>query len=666
MSAITAIFNLNGQPVASALVDKVLDRLEHRGNDDRGKWVDGVVALGHRMRWNTPESRLEALPFRDPNSRVVITFDGRLDNRDELFEMLSIKTRAKTFVTDSEVVLRAYDKWSHECARHLIGDFVFAIWDERARTLFAARDPLGVKHFYYYYEPGRIFALASEIKALFSIDGIPCTLNEERIGDYLAACSEDRATTFYQGVSRLPATHCLSVDSMGLKVWQYWEPEYRELRLRNDREYHEMFRERFSAAVASRLRSAFPVGSMLSGGLDSSSIVCVGAKYLRGDGRQPMHTFSAVFPSIAKFDVRIDERRFMRSVIKATGCEAHEVAADEVSPFVDIDRQQWHTDHPVGAPMYMDWQIFKAARKAGVGTVLSGFDGDSTVSHGYEDLTNLALRRRYFRLFRESLALKRNMPRKSHTLKRLFWNNGVKKTLPSWTYSAWRKLKGLPADRQVALPLHLRLINPKFLANHDLEKRVVDLNSANFPKGISPIEFHWRALTNGHFADILENLEKASAAFGVEARFPFFDRRLVEFCISLPPGQRIYRGWTRSIFRHAMKGLVPSDVLWRTDKSNIGASVKINMLKLGSERLSGLFGTTSAVLKAYINEAELRPAYNQYLESPMESEQEALLLLRNVYLMNWLENFRSDLPPIDKSVTTGAALAAAGPALTLQ
>jgi asparagine synthase (glutamine-hydrolysing) len=348
----------------------------------------------------------------------------------------------------------------------------------------------------------------------------------------------------------------------------------------------------------------------------------------------------------------------MRSVIGATGCNVHEVAADTVSPFVDIDRQQWHTDHPVGAPMYMDWQIFKSAQKAGVRTVLSGFDGDSTVSHGYEDLANLALRRRYWRLLRESFALKRNMPRKSHTFKRLFWKNGVKKALPSWSYSAWRMLKGLPSERQDVRPLHFRSIDPKFLAKHDLEKRVADLNSASFPKGMSPIEAHWRALTNGHFADTLENLEKASAAFGVEAGFPFFDRRLVELCISLPPGQRIYRGWTRSIFRHAMKGVVPADVLWRTDKSNIGASVKINMLKLAPDRLSGLFETSNAVLQDYICEAELRPAYDDYRESPMKRDQEALLLLRNVYLMNWLENLRSDLPTIDRSVTTGTAVGA--------
>jgi asparagine synthase (glutamine-hydrolysing) len=306
--------------------------------------------------------------------------------------------------------------------------------------------------------------------------------------------------------------------------------------------------------------------------------------------------------------------------------------------------------------MYMDWEIFKAAQSAGVRTVLSGFDGDSTVSHGYEDLANLALRRRYFRLLRESMALRKNMPRKNHTLKRLFWRNGVAKSLPAWTWSAWRRLRGrVPADytpSPIVFPIHFDSINPSFRVKHDLKDRVANLYAANFPEGISAIELHWRALTNGHFAEVLENLEKASAAFEVEPRFPFFDRRLVEFCIALPPGQRIYRGWTRSIFRHAMKGIVPSDVLWRTDKSNIGASVKINMLMYGSDQLTKLLETGPALLNDYVDPDRLMPAYLDYRESPMERDQEALLLLRNVYLLNWLENNRAiGIPTTDMAPT---------------
>lgn len=641
MSAIAAIVRLDERPVQTLLIESVLDRLSHRGDDDRGVWVNGNVGFGHRMRWTTPESKVESLPMRHEASQTVITFDGRIDNREDLLRTLSISNNSADPITDSEIVLRSYEKWGDDCASKLIGDFVFAIWNEREKSLIAARDPLGVKHFYYYYEPGKLFALASEVKALFEIEEIPKVLNNQRIGDYLVANSEDKEQTFYTGIRRLPATHALSLKDGRLRVWEYWKPNDTQLRLKSNGEYHEMFRERFTAAVTARLRSAYPVGSMLSGGLDSSSMVCVASKFLKENSQQPLHTFSAVFPSIAKVDSRIDERRFMDSVIDATGCTVHMVTADTTSPFAEIEKVLWHTDHPVGAPMYMDWQIFKAAQQTGVKTVLSGFDGDSTVSHGYEDLTNFALRRKYVRLVRESLALRRNMPRRSHSLKRLIWRKGIVKSLPPWTFATWRKLRGRePKDYAPAatpFPLHYRSVNAEFSAEHDLEGRYRRLHSTNYPDGISPIEYHWRALTNGHFAEVLENIEKASAAFEVEARFPFFDRRLVEFCIALPPGQRILNGWTRSIFRHAMDGIVPNDVLWRTDKSNIGASVKMNMLKHGSEQLESVIEDKASRLAGYVDLDSLRASYRAYRSSPMDRDAEALLMLTNVYLSNWLK-----------------------------
>jgi len=662
MSAITAIFRLDGRPVEFALVEGVLDRLSHRGDDDKGVWASGSVGLGHRMRWTTPESQIEILPIRDQNQQAVITCDGRIDNRDDLLRTLSFGDKPAAQISDSEIILKSFEKWGEGCLPYLIGDFAFAIWNERERTLFAARDPLGVKHFYYYYQPGKLFALASEIKALLAIEDVPCVLNEQKVGDYLVANTEDKVNTFYKGICRLPATHALSVNSKGIKIWEYWKPETIELRLKSHGEYHEMFRERFSAAVTARLRSAYPVGSMLSGGLDSSSIVCVASKYLDDQSKPPLHTFSAIFPTIAKIDARIDESRYMRSVIEKTKCTSHMVTADEDSPFADIEKVLWHTDHPVGAAMYMDWAIFKSAEKAGVRTVLSGFDGDSTVSHGYEDLANFALRRKYWRLIRESVALKRNMPRRSHSLKRLAWRAGIKHSLPSWTFAAWRKMRGRNpedyASSPISLPLHFNAVDVAFRKTYDLENRISSLRQANYPKDISAIEYHWRALTNGHFAEVLENLEKASAAFGVEPRFPFFDRRLVEFCISLPPGERIFRGWTRSIFRHAMKGIVPDDVLWRTDKSNIGASVKINMLKHGSDQLNRLVGNDSGPLKKYVDMHLLKTAYLDYRESPMERDAEALLMMTNVYLLNWLEQARFAESSVETAITSGSAIGA--------
>ncbi|HEX3102336.1 MAG TPA: asparagine synthase-related protein, partial [Pyrinomonadaceae bacterium] len=550
--------------------------------------INGSIGLGHRMRWTTPESLLEKLPFRDAESSNVITCDARIDNREELISQLSFSNKPDDEITDSEIILRAYEKWGEDCLSRLIGDFVFAIWNARENTLFCARDPLGVKHFYYYHQPGKLFALASEIKALLKVDSVPCQLDEEYLGDYLILNSEDREGTFYKGIKRLPATHALSINRPGIRIFRYWKPDPNEIRLRNDTEYQEAFQEKFELAVICRLRSAYPVGSMLSGGLDSSSIVCVASEHLRKIQKPPIHTFSAVFPSIAKVDPRIDETKFIRSVIERTGCEEHFVKVDDASPFQDIDEVQSCTDHPVGMAIHMDWQLYKAAERSGVRVVLSGIDGDSTVSHGYDDFRQFAYRGWYLRLIREAIALSRNMPRRNHGIKISIWNRGFAKVVPPSFIKLWHLVRGrknFNENPPHPYYLHFGAIRPEFKSAYDLDNKFTRPPSGSSDK-LTAAEAHWLGLTSGHRSLVLERSEQAAANFNVEPRFPFFDRRLIEFCISLPPGQRIYKGWTRSIFRHAMTGILPPDVQWRTDKANLGASVKINMHKYGADTIN--------------------------------------------------------------------------------
>lgn len=640
MSAIAAIYNLDLKPVKPSRLVQVLAQLVHRGDDAQGLWTEKYVGMGHRMRWVAPESFIEKLPLKRPDNSLVITCDARIDNRVDLISRLRLDNKAEHQITDSEIILSAYEKWGEDSPRELIGDFVFAIWDDREQKLFCARDPLGVKHFYYHYDPGRSFMLASEIKAVLKFDGVPCELDEEHLADYLIVNSTDREGTFYRGIKRLPATHALSVTRSGIRVFQYWKPRPDEIRLRKPAEYHEAFREKFVEAVTCRLRSAYPVGSMLSGGLDTSSIVCVADEYLKGADRPPLHTFSAIFPSIAKIDPRIDESKYIRSVLERSDCVEHFITADDESPFHEIDEVQRSTDHPVGMPIYMDWQLYKAASKSGVKVVLSGIDGDSTVSHGYEDFSEFARRGWYLRLLREAFALNRNMPRRNHKVKISVWNRGIANVVPLSVVRLVRAVRGRgakPARPSTHFPLHANSITPVFKAANDLENKIKNTADTFHSDGLSAPELHWQGLTSGHFALILEHSEKAAAAFGVEPRFPFFDRRLIEFCIALPPGQRIYRGWTRSIFRHAMSGILPEDVRWRTDKSNIGASVKVNMQKYGAAKLNDVMYADSDVLAKYIDIEFVRSAYDDYKRDPMRRDQEALFLLTTVYLSNWLK-----------------------------
>jgi asparagine synthase (glutamine-hydrolysing) len=202
MSAIAGIFYLDRQPVERDHLSKMLDTLAHRGSDGANIWCENNVGLVHRMLWTTPESLLETLPLEKDN--LVITADARIDNRDELISALELSDLPKEKITDSDLILAAYQKWGEDCPTRLLGDFAFAIWDKREQILFCARDPMGVKPFYY-YSSGNIFIFASEIKALFTSPYVPCNLNEPMVADYLAKIlfNGRKEDSFYQDIVEL-------------------------------------------------------------------------------------------------------------------------------------------------------------------------------------------------------------------------------------------------------------------------------------------------------------------------------------------------------------------------------------------------------------------------------------------------------------------------------
>lgn len=642
MSGFAAIYNLDEKPVEAGLLAAMSDSLAHRGADDTGIWQKKSVGFVHRMRWTTPESLNEKLPAKSRRADIFITCDARIDNRAELLAKLPFEGIRAEEISDSEIILAAYEKWGEDCLPKLIGDFVFVIWDARREELFAARDALGIKSFYYCYKPSKFFALASEIKALFAHPYISQKLNEEQLGDYLMINFEDKENTFYQDINRLPATHSLKINRFGKTIRKYWQPDFSEIRLKNADEYQEAFKEKFDQAVACRLRSAYSVGASLSGGLDSSAVVCAASNHLSQNGQEPLHTYSAIFPSIREIDSRIDEMSFMESVIRQTNCRAHFVETDNASPLEDIDRMQWHAEHPVGASSaYLNWEIYKAVKAQNVRVLLTGGDGDSTVGHGYEDFAEFVRRGWYLRLIREAKALSKNMPRSSHTFKRLFLYAGLTKAAPPSLIKFWAKMRRRRLEDYVPSPirfsLHSATLKPEFSRKMDLENRLLRADEENAAKNINPIERNWNRLTNGNYQLSHEISEKTAAAFGIELRHPFFDRRLIEFCIALPPGQRIYKGWTRSILRHAMRGVMPEEVRWRTAKANLGSGLKVNLLKYGFTRLENAIHCNSWKLADYIDVESLKAAYAEYQADPLHKESEMLLVMTNVYLLNWLE-----------------------------
>ncbi len=629
MSGMVGMYGLDGKPVSSQELETMADAIAHRGPDGTGFWMDGAVGVGCQMLYTTPESRHESLPHVSEDATLVLTADARLDNREELIGRLEPPVRRDRPVTDGELILAAYRKWGAACAEHLLGDFAFALWDRVNRRLVCARDPFGVRPFYYYFEPGRRFVFASEIKCLMGVRNVPDALNEVEIGRrFYLPLAVDASSTCYQHIHALDPAHVLTVDRSGISKHRYWDfdPD-REIVLGSDDEYAEAFRELFVRAVHARIRSAFPVGTMLSGGLDSSSITCAAAAK---KDRPVMHTFSAVFDDVPASD----EQPFIESVLQMyPGLSSHFLYADAVDPTADLSDIQYGQEGPTIGNVYVNWHAYRMAGANGVRVVLDGFDGDNVVSHGLGYLSELAHARRFFKLSVEvrAYAMAIGEP----------WGPAVRAWLAKYLFAPMLRKAGLrlpgrrgsslrlPTDSSPDVPAWAAGLNPDFaarLAPH------LDRSAAARSQREDQIRALRRAVGHG----VCEGLNKSGAAFGVEPTFPFFDRPLVEFCLALPPEQKLRQGLTRLVLRNGMRGILPATVRLRRDKSNLEHGLIHGVRTFALDEIGAVIGRKDARLDRFVDRASLQSIFENFLNE-RESIRERTFLLNAFALGSWLQ-----------------------------
>ena len=628
MSGLVGLFRRDGAAVQDAELNRMASAVRHRGPDRLGTACLGPAGFGHAMLWTTPESLHEILPRVHSLSGLAITADARIDNRDELIEGLRIEA-VPSEVSDSELILEAYRKWGHQCPAKLVGDFAFSIWDAKAQQLFCARDPMGIKGFYYFASPS-LFAFGSEIKALCCLPEITARLNELRVLDYLGNISDDRAITFYKDIYRLPAASTLVVSRGELRIGRYWSLDAsRELKLSSDEEYTEAFRECFTACVRARMRSAFPIGSALSGGLDSSSVACLTRKYL--EQRRPLHTFSLIFPSFPEKILRhIDERNYINEVLQVGGFEPHFVRADELSPLGKVGDVHRHLDEAFfEGNLYLHWAMYETANRKGVRVFLDGLDGDTTVSHGYEYLADLVRQLKWKTLRKEGLLLSANL---GMSPRRILRDYCIKPFCPTWMYSAWRRMHGRAPDAGVLRTF----LADGFKRRQGFDERVQSLILTKRSCLRNAREKHWEMINFPMYAHALEVADKSSAAFQVEARYPFFDRRLIELCLSLPARQKLGQGWTRLILRRAMSGILPETVRWRPSKADLSPNFYTRLLDRDQQMLESVILEDHSELDPYLDISSLRRAYEAYYQNPLGRQDDSINIFSAVNLAIWL------------------------------
>ncbi|QNK59906.1 asparagine synthase-related protein [Paenibacillus sp. PAMC21692] len=561
MSAISSICSLNGQPLAVEYGPRVMDGFAKFPADYVGMWQQNDVFLGCHGQWITPESLSERLPSWDEASGLAITADAIIDNRTELFDLLHIPASDRAAMTDSRLLLLAYEKWGNESPEHLVGDFAFMIWDARKRTLFGARDFSGNRTLYY-TTTGEFAAFSTTIAPLLSLPGVERGLNELWLSEFLAIPitteAVDVSSTVYKTIRQLPPAHSFTLREGHLSFSRYCTiAPMEKIKLRSNGEYEEAFRDVFRKAVSSRIRTYREVGANLSGGLDSGSVVSFAARELRTQNKL-LHTFSYVpVDSFADWTPRsrvANEKEHIQDTVQYVG-NIHDQYFDfaEHNPLSEID--DWldlmETPYKFYENSYWMKGIYKKASEAGAGVLLTGSRGNWTISWGPAQDYQAALLRKFklWTLYREfnqySVNINANRIRLRNTIGR--------KAFPALArlMSAYRNEPVLP-----------ELIHPEFARRTKVYERleeygydfwgdpsqnVYDVRRKHFEKLYS-----WTITGTAGC--------KQSLSHSMWERDASNDLRVIRFCLSVPENQYVQNGYGRSLIRRATQGYLPDTI----------------------------------------------------------------------------------------------------------
>ena len=505
------------------------------------------------MLCSTPESRCERQPLAAEDG-LCLTFDGRLDNRADLARELAGADLGLALDTDADLVLASYRRWGEDCFRRLLGDFAAAVWDPEHRKLVCARDIVGVRPLYYYRDE-RQFVCGSEPQQLFAAASIRPEPNEAMYAEYLSFRMTSREETLYRGVFRLPAAHLLIVDARGLETRRYYEPDPAfEVHYPSDAGYAEHFLQLFGDAIACRLRSDTPIAGELSGGLDSSSVVCL-AEDLRRRGAVPdfrFLTISMVTPGFAG-----DETPYVNAVAARWQLESCLSPPGAPDPDGFVDQIRRYRDFPNLPNVAASDGLLEVARARGCRVALTGTGGDDWLSATYSHGAELLRRGRIGEFLNQVYTDSESGAWRSRLKTGMMM--GVWPLLPDAAQAAVATVR--------RRPLWPAYLTPEFVAATDLKRRFKRPRADDRCATLSRRELlDW--FQDGRLAYGQETDDRQHAWFGVEARHPFHDRRLVEFMLAIPEEQRWRSTATKFVLRQAMSGLLPAEIQTRTTKGD--------------------------------------------------------------------------------------------------
>lgn len=559
MGAIAGIQLNSRQHVLTSVLQSVAAKLKHRAPDGWDFWQQKELGFAQGFHCTTHWNQNQRSMARDCASGVVLSADATVYNRAELLPQLRGFLASQGEPSDVEVILASWMKWGAACSQHLSGDFSFSLWEPNSELLYCARDHFGARPFYYSFSPAHGFAFASEIKGLLCVPWVDRTIDDLWIADYLMGIESDRERTVYAGIRRLPPASRLSLSNGVLSIESYWSPDpTSELRLEGDREYEDMFRDKFDQSVRARLDGCPGVGILLSGGLDSSAVAVTAAKAQGAHASPRLESFSFLYHDSPDGD----ERTWSRAVTRKANLESNTIDADPHALFSRCNDLLAILDQPYNNPMYpLGLAIWERIGSSDLIVTIDGVDGDSVISYNNRFLAELASSFQWWSLFKESVGLSHWMFDDQISALSIMWTRGIRPSLMKKEVSIRTKL-GFQKMRSRFCP---DILDRGLLLRTGMLDRL-DAIAEEERSLLSHRAFQCFEVSHGVMSSSLESINLMAAQNGIEARHPFFDRDLVEFCISLPRDQKIRNGWTRSIVRRSLSNDLPHQILWRGGK----------------------------------------------------------------------------------------------------
>jgi asparagine synthase (glutamine-hydrolysing) len=640
MCGIAGVLHTDGTSTDARLIRRMTESIAHRGPDASGFYVQGEVALGHR-RLSIIDLATGDQPMANEDDSRWITYNGEIFNHARIRPELEAAGHVYKSHCDTETIIHAYEEFGDQCVSRFRGMFAFAIWDQVHRRLFCARDRLGIKPFYYYWD-GRLFAFASEIKALLQHPEIRAEANERLLPEYLAFGFNSGEETLFTGIRKLMPGHTLTLacgPRPALEIKQYWDaPCPTEFEDRPDSEWIDECRSRLEEVVRMRLMSDVPLGMFLSGGVDSSAIAALIKRMTTGS----VKTFSVGYS-----ESRFSELSEARQVAQQIGTDHYEILVSRDEFFNALPRLVWHEDEPITWPSSVSLYFVSRLASEQVKVVLTG-EGSDELFGGYGRYRFYEINEQWMRAYRgipggvrdlirgavnDSPVLSASLRRKlGHTI--LGRDSNVESLYLNNFYCAFG------TDEQQ------RLLTPRFAGDPYASFLKSWTSTAKSPT-LSRLLY---ADQKTYLVELLMKQDQMSMACSIESRVPLLDHEFVEFAASVPPRMKLRGRHGKHILKKAVEDLLPRNIIYRK-KMGFPTPITTWLLQDQAKGIKDYLRDPDGVLAAYVQHAYLDDLLDKHDRGVYDATDRIWRLLNlqvwgDMYLTGRREQFWDGLMPV--------------------